>query len=177
MLKYVPYDVIKKDEQAYAIMLLRDQNNNTFSDIAKEFKLTASTVTQTYNRLKLKQTMLYINQISVVLEQENNSQIRNIFEQAYECYHDRTYACAYLEIKYKDILSAYRNGEPGMQSQFINNIPPFKLKISKKTIERIVVMREIEKISFKEIAQTMHITSAKAEYLYYEYYRRKVLEI
>lgn len=104
MLKAIPYSVLTQGERAYEIMLLRDQHGNTFTDIAKVFQISVSRVTQQYNNLKVKQIHLYINHIAVALGYESTSQVRNVYENAYECYQDRTYACA----KYKDILMEYR---------------------------------------------------------------------
>ena len=36
MLKNIPYSVLKQNGRAYEMMLLRDQHDNTFADIAKE---------------------------------------------------------------------------------------------------------------------------------------------
>ena len=67
MLKDVSYSVLKEDERAYKIMLLKDQDGYNFSDIAKEFDLSLARVTQIYRRLKIRQIRLYINHISVAL--------------------------------------------------------------------------------------------------------------
>ena len=54
-LKDIPYSILKKDGRAYEIMLLRDQYDNTFTDIAAEFELSVTRVTQIYFRLKVRQ--------------------------------------------------------------------------------------------------------------------------
>lgn len=177
MLKGTPYSVLKQDERAYKIMLLRDQYDNTFTDIAKEYGISVVRVKQIYNKTKMKQTRLYITYISIVLGHENISQIRKVYDEAYECYQDWTYACAYLEKKYKDILVEYRSGEPGMPAQFIKSIPPFKPKVSKKTIARVVEMREAEKASFIAIGKELHMTQAKARHTYERFYHKQVLEL
>lgn len=177
MLKDIPYNVLKENERAYKIMLLRDQYNNSFNDIAKELELSVTGVKQIYHKLKFKQIWLYINHISAALGYDNNSQIKKVFEQADKCYQDRTYACAYLEKKYKDILTEYRNGEPGMSQQFLKSMPPFKPKLNKKTVARIIEMRENEKASFVKIAKEFRITRQKAKYTYDWYYHVKMLEL
>ena len=174
-MKDIPYSVLNQDERAYEIMLLRDQRGNTFADIAKEFEISAERVIQIYNKLKLKQIRLYINHIAVVLGYESTSQVKNVFDNAYECYQDWTYACAYLEKKYKDILIEYRDGEPGMPTQFIRNMPPFKPKLSKKTVARVIELRDVEKASFVTIAKELRMTQAKAKRTYEMFYHKQVL--
>lgn len=177
MLKDIPYSVLEQDERAYEIMLLRDQHGNTFTDIAKEFEISVARVMQIYHQLKFKQIRLYINHIAVVLGHESASQIREVYNEAYECYQDRTYACAYLEKRYKAILIEYRDGEPGMPSHFIRNMPPFQPKLSKKTVSRVVELRDVEKASFVTIAKEMRMTQAKAKHTYEMHYHKQVLAL
>ena len=75
MLKDIAYDELKKNPQAYEIMLLRDQKGKTFTAIASAFQISSSRASQIYNQLKVKQIRLYINHISVVLGYENLSLI------------------------------------------------------------------------------------------------------
>ena len=177
MLKDIPYSVLKEDGRAYEIMLLRDQYDNTFTDIASEFELSVTRVTQIYYRLKVRQIRLYINHVSIALGYDSTSQLRKVFNEVEECYQDYTYACAYLEKKYKDILTEYRDGEPGMPTQFIKGMPPFKPKLSKKMIARVVEMREAEKASFITIGKELRITQAKAKRTYEMFYHEQVLEL
>lgn len=176
MLKDIPYSLLKQDERAYEMMLLRDQHDNTFTDIAKEYGISVARVTQHYYSLKIKQIRLYIHHIAVVLGHDNTSQIKEIYHKAHECYQDWTYACAYLEKKYHDMLAEYRNGEPGMPEQFIRRMPPFKAKLSEETIARIIEMREAEKSSFVAIAKELRMTQAKARHTYEWFYHSRVLE-
>lgn len=177
MLKDIPYSVLKQDRRSYEIMLLRDHHGNTFTDIAKEYEISVVRVVQLYHKLKIKQARLYINHIAFSLGLESTSQIREVYSTAYECYQERSYACAYLEKKYRNILTAYRDGEPGMPMQFIKNMPPFKPQLSKKTIARVVEMRETEKASFVAIGKEMRLTRAKAKRTYEMYYHKKVLAL
>lgn len=177
MLKDIPYSVLKQDKRAYEIMLLRDQYNNSFTDIAKEFEISTVRAAQIYHKQKFRQKNLYINHVSITLGHGNTSQIRKIFDEAYECYQDTAYACAYFEKKYKGILTEYRGGEPGMSAQFIKAMPPFKPQLSKKTIARIVEMREDEGASFVTIGKELHITRAKAKRTYEMFYHNKALAI
>lgn len=177
MLKDIPYSVLKQDKRAYEIMLLRDQYNNSFTDIAKEFEISTVRAAQIYHKQKFRQKNLYINHVSITLGHGSTSQIRKIFDEAYECYQDTAYACAYFEKKYKGILTEYRGGEPGMPAQFIKAMPPFKPQLSKKTIARIVEMREAEKASFVTIAKELRMTRAKAKRTYEMFYHKQVLEL
>lgn len=176
-MKDIPYSELNQDKRAYKIMLLRDQHGNTFADIAKEFEISAGRAIQIYKKLKLKQIRLYINHIAAVLGYESTLQVKNVFDNAYECYQDRTYACAYLEKKYKDILIEYRDGEPGMPTQFIRNMPPFKPKMSQKTVARVIELRDVEKASFVTIAKELRITQAKAKHTYEMFYHKQVLAL
>lgn len=173
----ISYSVLKKDKRAYEIMLLREQYENTFADIATEFELSVTRVTQLYRRLKIKQIQLYINHISVVLGYDSTSKVWQVYNEAKECYQDYSYVCAYLEEKYKDILTEYRNGEPGMPSQFVKGMPPFKAKLSENMIARVVEMRETEKASFITIGKELHITPAKAKRTYEMFYHTQVLKL
>ncbi len=176
-MKDMPYSELNQDKRAYEIMLLRDQHGNTFTDIAKEFEISPGRVIQIYKKLKLKQIRLYINHIAAVLGYESTLQVKNVFDNAYECYQDRTYACAYLEKKYKDILIEYRDGEPGMPTQFIRNMPPFKPKLSQKTVARVIELRDVEKASFVTIAKELRMTQAKAKHTYELFYHKQVLAL
>lgn len=177
MLKEEAYRELQKDRRAYEIMLLRDQQGKTFTDIAKEYEISSAWAVQKYNRLKMKQIRLYINHIAAVLGHESTSQVENVFQNAYECYQDWTYACAYLEKRYKDILMEYRDGEPGMPTQFIKDMPPFKPKLSKKTVARVIELREAEKASFVTIAKELRMTQAKARHTYEMFYHKQVIAL
>lgn len=174
MLKDIPYSVLTKDRHAYEIMLLRDQYNNTYTDIARDYKISTSRVVQLYSRIKIKQKRLYINHISIVLGYKSTTLVSQVYDAAYECYQDRAFACAYLEKKYERILTDYRDGDPGMPIRFIQNMPPLKT-MSQKTINCIVKMREHDNLSFVKIAEELHITRAKAIHTYKMYYYEKVL--
>lgn len=177
MLKNPPYSTLKQDERAYEILLLRDQHDNTFTDIAKEYGITVARVSQIYSRIKVKQIRLYIHHIAAVLGHEDTSQVKKVYDKASECYQDRTFACAYLEKKYKAILDEYRAGEPGMPSQFVRGMPPFRPKLSQKTIARVIEMREVQKASYETISNELFLTRAKAKHTYEWFYHEQVLEI
>lgn len=171
----IPYSSLKEDKRAYDIMVLRDQYNNTFTDIAKDYELSFIRVRQIYGRIKLKQIQLYVRHLSIALGYENTAEVRKLFKTANECYQDFSYACAYLEKKYKSILDGYRAGEPGMSERAIQNLPPLKRKLGKKTVSRIIEMRETEKATFSAIARELGITPEKAKHTYDNFYHQKVL--
>lgn len=176
-MKDIPYSVLTQEGRAYEMLLLRDQYGNTFTDIAKEFGISVVRVMQIYHCTKMKQVHLYINHIAVALGHQNTSQIREVWENAYECYQDYSYACAYLEKKYADILTAYRDGEPGMPEEFMKRLPPFRLKLSEQTVAQVIEMREAEKASFVKIAKELHMTHAKAKHTYEWFYHIRVLKM
>lgn len=177
MLKDIPYSLLKQDGRAYEIMLLRDQYDNTFTDIAKEFGISPARAVQIYNKIKRKQRGLYINHILFVLGHENTAQIRKIFDDVFECYQDKAYAYAYLEKKYSGVLTEYRGGEPGMPTRFLIDMPPFKPQLSQEAIARVIEMRESEKASFVAIAKELDMTQAKAKHTYDSFYHKKVLAL
>lgn len=172
MLEDMPYCVLKEDERAYKIMLLRDQYENKFLDIAKKFEISTERARQIYYRIKYKQLRLYVQHISLVLGHENISQIMTVLQNAYECYQDWFYVGAYIEKKYKSILDEYRDGEPGMPLQWLQSIPPFKAKLSQKTVARVVEMREVEKATYQKIGEELHMTPAKARRTYQRFYHK-----
>ena len=173
----IPYHVLKNNKLSYKIMLLRDLHGGSFADLAKMVGLTQATVAYKYRHIKNHQIDLYINHISVMLGHDDISQIKKLADDADECYRDPSYVSAFLEKKYKDMLTEYRNGEPGMPKWFIRNLPPFKLKLSEKTISRIVEMREIANASFVEIGKELNITKEKAWREYDTFYHNKTVKI
>lgn len=176
MLKDIPYSVLKEDKRGSEILTLRDWYGSAFGDIAREYKLSPARVRQIYGKMKLKQIHLYIRHIAVALGHESTAAVGNEFSAANECYQELSYACAYLEKKYKDILDEYRAGEPGMAEQFLESLPPFRRKLRKKTISRIVEMRETEKATFIAIAEKLRITPEKAKHAYDMFYHQQVLD-
>ena len=176
MLKDVPYDLLKEDSRMYEIMLLRDQSSSAFGSIAKAVQLSARTVRNTYHKIKFVQSRLYISHISIVLGVDR-SQIEAIYKQAMACYQDEQYACAYLEQKYHDILTAYRKGEPGMPKQFVESMPPFQLELPPEIVARIMEMRDVENASFVKIGKALHMTQQKAKCIYDDHYHARMLEL
>ena len=172
-----PYSLLKRDERGYTILLLRDQQGLAFTTIAKELGLSPSRVAQKYNQMKVKQKNLYIRQIAAEQMCENTSQMKKVFRDAYECYQSTPYVCAYLEKMYPDILREYRAGEPGLPAAFLEALPPFRARLSQKTIARVVAMREEDKASFAAIGKALRMTPAKARHTYEWFYHDKVLAL
>ena len=84
-MKDIPYSELKKNKRDYDIMILRDQHNNTFTDIAKDYEISSIWVREIYSKIKIKQMQLYIRHISIVLGYENTAEVRKVFEIANEC--------------------------------------------------------------------------------------------
>lgn len=175
-MKDIPYSELKEDRRAYDIMLLRDQYNNTFADIAKEYGISLVRARELYSRVKIKQIRLYIRHISIALGYDNTVEVRKVYDAAHECFQDFSYACAYLEKKYSSILVEYRAGEPGMPKEYIKNLPPLKKSLNPEIVSRIVEMREVEKATFTAIAKEMAITPEKAKHTYDMFYHQQVLD-
>lgn len=175
-MKDIPYSVLKKDRRGFEILTLHDSYEHTFKEIADKYGISTIRARQIYNRMKVKQSRLYVRHISIALGYENTEKIGALFKTAYQCYQDTPYACAYLEQKYSLILDEYRAGEPGMSAQFVKRLPPLKRRLSQKTISRIVEMREKEGATFIAIGKEMRITPEKARHAYDWFYHDRVLE-
>ena len=64
-----------------------------------------------------------------------------------------------------------------MPIRFIKSMPPFKAELSKKTVARVVEMREVEKAPYATIAKELRMTRAKAKRTYEMFYHKQVLEL
>lgn len=175
MLKDIPYSELKKDKRAYQIMLLRDQYGNTFSDIASVYEISVNRAREIYRKLKFKQVQLYTNHIAFALGHTDTVQMRQEMSLANRFYWDKVYVCAFLEKTYPDILTKYRNGEPGMPEQFLKALPPLRKRLTSKQITLIVEMRETGRVSFPKIAKALRITPEKARHSYENYYHLQVM--
>ena len=174
MLYATPYRKLKKDELAYQIMLLRDQQNLSFADIAQRYDISSARAIYKYKTIKIEQTRLYLNHIALHFGYETNEKIRNIYENALDFYCDYTYACAFLEKRYTSLLCAYRKGEPGMPRAFLCSMPPYR-QFTEYDIWSIIDMREADE-TFIKIASEVNITQNKAEQLYHWYYHILIFE-
>lgn len=175
LLTDMPYSVLKENERAYEVMIMRDQNNNSYSDMAKKFELSSNRVLQIYYRTKMKQVKLYARYLAIVNRHESNDVFTT--NALYECYWDFKYVAAYYEKEYRDILTEYRAGEPGMPEKFIAMLPPYIKEISVETTNRAVHLREVEKKTYMAIGKELLLTEAKAKREYEMYYHKKVMAL
>lgn len=173
----IPYSKLKENKRAYEILLLRDLHDNAYTDIAKELNVSAALVISNYYTVKIRQMRYYINHLAIINGHQNIDDFRKVYHHAHDCYQDPRYVTAYFEKEYGEILSEYRAGEPAIAEQFIQNLPPFKIKWSKNTISRVIEMREVERKSFAEIGKEIKATKSKAEHLYEWYYHQKWLTV
>jgi len=171
-LKDIPYSILKEDERAYEVMLLRDQYDNAYSDIAKEYDVSVNRIVTLYNRTKIKQLRLYARHLAIVHGHENTATFR--LSEVHDCYWDFRYVAAYFEKKYDDILTAYRSGEPGMPETLIATLPPFKEKLKAKEVARLIELREVDKKSYPAIGAELKLTTERARREYELVYHRKV---
>lgn len=175
MLQDIPYSELKKNERAYRILLLRDQEGKSFTQIASEFHISTEQVRYFYHKHKRKQIELYINHISFVMGHENKHLIKDIYYQVNDWYQDWAFSCGYLEHKYEDILWEYRQGEPGMPQEFIEKIPPFRSGLNNAEIANVIHMREVSHMTFIQIGKALNITTEKAKHTYNLFYQSLAL--
>lgn len=172
----IPYSTLQEDKTGYQILLLREQQNQSFTAIASQLGVSPARVRQQYTKMKVRQVRLYIRHIAIALGHENTAQVRKEFSAAMDCYQNYPYACGYLDKTYGEILEAYRAGEPGTPQEMLEKLPPCPVKLGKEEISRIVTMREEGNASFRAIGREFHITPEKARHTYEMVYHRKVLE-
>lgn len=172
----IPYSTLQEDKTGYQILLLREQQDQSFTAIASQLGVSPARVRQQYTKMKVRQVRLYIRHIAIALGHENTAQVRNVFSTAMDCYQNYPYACGYLDKTYGEILKAYRAGEPGTPQEMLEKLPPCPVKLGEEEISRMVTMREEENASFRAIGREFHITPEKARHTYEMVYHRKVLE-
>lgn len=172
----IPYSTLQEDKTGYQILLLREQQNQSFTAIASQLGVSPARVRQQYTKMKVRQVRLYLRHIAIALGHENTAQVRKEFSAAMDCYQNYPYACGYLDKTYGEILEAYRAGEPGTPQKILEELPPCPAKLGEEEISRMVTMREEENASFRAIGRAFHITPEKARHTYEMVYHRKVLE-
>ena len=172
----IPYSTLQEDKTGYQILLLREQQNQSFTAIASQLGVSPARVRQQYTKMKVRQVRLYLRHIAIVLGHENTAQVRNVFSTAMDCYQNYPYTCGYLDKTYGEILESYRAGEPGTPQEMLEKLLPCPVKLGEEEISCIVTMREEEKASFRAIGREFHITPEKARHTYEMVYHHKVLE-
>lgn len=170
----IPYSTLKENKRSFEILTLRDQYGNTFADIAKEYGISAIRTRDLYNKIKRQQIRLYVRHIAVVLGHSSTAVIKEEAHTAYRCYQDIPYVCTYLEKRYRQILDEYRAGEAGLPERVIRSLPPLKRRLRKKTVSRIVEMRETERATFAAIGRELDLTQEKVRHTYNMFYTQKV---
>ena len=138
----IPYSTLQEDKTGYQILLLREQQNKSFTAIASQLGVSPARVRQQYTKMKVRQVRLYIRHIAIALGHENTTQVRNVFSTAMDCYQNYPYACAYLDKTYGEILEGYRAGEPGTPQEILEGLPPCPAELGEEEMSRIVTMRE-----------------------------------
>ena len=167
-----PYGKLKENERAYEVMLLRDQYDNAYKDIAKGLGVSVGTAVRLYHQAKHKQLRLYALHLAIVHGHKDTSEFA--YMKLYDCYGDFKYVSAYWETEYSEILKAYRAGEPGHSDAFLAAVlPPIK-EIRDEMVQRIVFLREANK-TFVEIGHEMKLTKEKTKDTYDHFYHIKWL--
>lgn len=170
MLRDIPYKKIVDTGRRYDVWVLRDVYDNTFADIAREYGVSVATVVSDYYKILSLKMRYYVNHLSIVHGYEDTVQFRKIWGTAHDCYRGMKYVVAYFEKEYADILSEYRNGEPGMPERILRDLPPLRNEFSKQTISSVVRLRETNGMTYAAIGKRLRITKEKAEDLYNHHY-------
>ncbi|MCI8842902.1 MAG: hypothetical protein HFF08_02170 [Oscillospiraceae bacterium] len=170
MLSDIPYKNLLDKGRKYDVWMLRDVYNNTFADIAREYRVSVSTIVSDYEKILFLKTKYYINHLSIVQGYENTAHFRKIWWSAFDCYCGIKYVVTYFEKEYADILKEYRNGEPGMPDEMIQALPPLRSKFNKRVISNIIYLRETEGLTYAAIGKRLRVTKEKANNLYNHYY-------
>lgn len=177
MLSDIPYKNIMNTGRKYDVWVLRDVYGNTFPDIAKEYGVSVGTIVDNYYKILRLKARYYVNHLSIVHGYENSAYFREIWRSAYECYYSEKYVVAYFEKEYADILSEYRNGEPGMPERLLRDLPPLRNEFSKHTISSVIRLRETNGMTYAAIGKRLRMTKEKAEHLYNHFYHNLYYEL
>ena len=177
MLSDIPYRNIMDKGRKYDVWVLRDVYDNTFADIAREYGVSVATIVDNYNKLLWLKVRYYVNHLSIVHGYENTSYFRKIWSSAYDCYGGEKYVVAYFEKEYADILSEYRNGEPGMSERILLELPPLRNEFSKQTVSSVIRLRETNGMTYAAIGKRLRMTKEKAEDIYQHYYHVLYLQL
>lgn len=184
MLSDIPYKNIMDNGRKYNVWVLRDVYDNTFADIARKYGVSVGTIISNYQKMLSLKLKYYVNHLSIVYGYENTVYFREIWKNAFDCYCGRNYVVAYFEKAYADILSEYRNGEPGMPERILRTLPPLRNRFSPQTISNVLRLRETSGLTYAAIGKRLHMTKEKAEDLYNYHYHilyyqlsEKIMEI
>ena len=171
MLREIPYKKILDNGRKYDVWLLRDLYDKTPHEIASEYGVSVSCIISDYKKILLLKIQYYVNHLSLVHGYEDTEHFRKIWGSASGCYRGKKYVVAYFEKEYADILSEYRDGEPGLPEQFLQALPPLRMEFGKRTISRVIRLRETDGMTYAAIGKRLDMTKEKAEYLYnFHYY-------
>lgn len=170
-----PYSSIKENERNYKIMLLLDEGTHTSTDVGGMLGMSPPQVQNIYRQMKRKEVRLYCDFLASHANGDANYYAIRLA--AYNCYVDSKCVAAYFEKEYADILAEYRAGEPGMAQEIIDSLPPLREQFSKRTIARVVEMREAEHKTFAAIGKRLRMTDKKAQDLYQHYYHEKGMSL
>ena len=170
MLSDIPYKNLLDKGRKYDVWMLRDVYNNTFADIAREYRVSVSTIVSDYEKILFLKTKYCINHLSIVQGYENTAHFRKIWWSAFDCYCGIKYVVTYFEKEYADILKEYRNGELGMPERILQTLPPLRNQFSMRTISSVIRLRKTEGLTYDAIGKRLRMTKEKAEDLYNRHY-------
>jgi len=99
------------DERDYTVMLEYEQYGKTYAEIARMYGVSSARIKGIYNRAKRKQVMLYLQAVAAAGGKTGDDLQAGSRRLLVQLGSSRD-AAAYLEKEYKDILTAFRDGEP-----------------------------------------------------------------
>lgn len=161
-------------DKHYQVLQLVEQQDKSYKDISKILSLSKSRIAQIYREAKKMQLKAYISHINEA--SENKIDYKEIYKFIMLSYGHIKYGGTYLEKEYYTILHEFRNGEPGSE-YFIKDLPMIidDCESNDDVLLQIVLMKEKDKMSFKEIGNRLNLTKEKASHLYEHYYHRKII--
>lgn len=124
VVKHMGNNLVYKNEfhrRNYSIMQERDMNGTSFKKIGEMFGLKESSVRQIYYDTKRKQIGLYRIAICKATGKPLNELDQYLYWLCDEL-GSFAYVVAFLEKRYNEILSKFRNGEPGMSDKALKNL-------------------------------------------------------
>ncbi|WP_418667004.1 hypothetical protein [Allofournierella sp.] len=169
----IPYSELKQNPRDYKVLLLRDQWDRPYTEIARELEISTARAIQIYHHVKRKQLRLYARHLAIAHDGQDPSAFQ--YEKLYDGYGDYKYVSAYWEKEYTELLKEYRSGEPGHSAGFLAELPPPTQEVTSLMEQQVKRLREKEEETFAEIGREMKMTREKARNIYERFYHKKWL--
>lgn len=131
-------------EREYSIMLEREQQGKTFEYIGKLHGISDSRASQIYGKAKRKQLLLYLQAIGIA-EGYTRYNVKGNANYLSEKYGSNAWAVAFLEDRYANILTEFRNGEPPSPYIFHGINPEYNRQPTVKQVSDDSLIRESDR--------------------------------